>query len=254
MHTERIPMKISPEEVRHVADLARLDLNEELVELFTTQLNSLLGYMEKLNELDTTGVEPHQPRGGYEECVSRGRGHRIPAFGQSAGQCPPKRIEAVSWFLASSDPDFDTRRKAPLVLSAATTPQIHTIRPKDETLPSGRKPYKANPMQPYELTLTELHELFKKRELSSVEATRSVLDRIASLNPQLNSYISVTSDMALKSAQEADEVMKRGNFDPLCGIPVAVKDVICIEGIECTCGSRFCTTTSLLTTPRSFPD
>ncbi len=51
-------MKISPEEVRHVADLARLDLNEELVELFTTQLNSLLGYMEKLNELDTTGVEP----------------------------------------------------------------------------------------------------------------------------------------------------------------------------------------------------
>ncbi len=93
-------------------------------------------------------------------------------------------------------------------------------------------------MQPYELTLTELHELFKKRELSSVEATRSVLDRIASLNPQLNSYISVTSDMALKSAQEADEVMKRGNFDPLCGIPVAVKDVICIEGIECTCGSK----------------
>jgi len=51
-------MKISAEEVRHVADLARLDMPEDRLELFTSQMNNILVYMDKLNELDTTGVQP----------------------------------------------------------------------------------------------------------------------------------------------------------------------------------------------------
>jgi len=51
-------MKISPEEVRHVADLARLELPEDRLELFTSQLNHILVYMDKLNELDTSGIQP----------------------------------------------------------------------------------------------------------------------------------------------------------------------------------------------------
>lgn len=51
-------MKISPEEVAKVAKLARLDLSDEKIELFTGQLDDILNYMDKLNELDTSEVEP----------------------------------------------------------------------------------------------------------------------------------------------------------------------------------------------------
>lgn len=51
-------MKISKKDVEHVAQLARLHLEEEEKELYTRQLNSILNYMEKLGELDTSDVEP----------------------------------------------------------------------------------------------------------------------------------------------------------------------------------------------------
>lgn len=50
--------RISKEEVKHVADLARLTFTEEEVEKFTTQLDAIIGFAEQLNELDTTNVEP----------------------------------------------------------------------------------------------------------------------------------------------------------------------------------------------------
>lgn len=51
-------MKISPEEVARVARLARLDLSEEKVELFSGQLGDILDYMDKLGEVETAEVEP----------------------------------------------------------------------------------------------------------------------------------------------------------------------------------------------------
>jgi len=51
-------MALSREEVLHVAELARLSLRPEEVELFTRQLNDILAYVQKLEELDTTGVAP----------------------------------------------------------------------------------------------------------------------------------------------------------------------------------------------------
>jgi aspartyl-tRNA(Asn)/glutamyl-tRNA(Gln) amidotransferase subunit C len=51
-------MKISPEEVLHVADLARLSIADDNVESFREQLGSILAYVEKLGEVDTTGVLP----------------------------------------------------------------------------------------------------------------------------------------------------------------------------------------------------
>jgi aspartyl-tRNA(Asn)/glutamyl-tRNA(Gln) amidotransferase subunit C len=56
--TEEKFMALTREEVLHVADLARLSLLPEEIELFTRQLNDILAYVEKLQELDTTGVEP----------------------------------------------------------------------------------------------------------------------------------------------------------------------------------------------------
>ncbi len=51
-------MALTPEEVLHVAELARLSLAPAEVEIFTRQLNDILAYVEKLQELDTTGVAP----------------------------------------------------------------------------------------------------------------------------------------------------------------------------------------------------
>jgi aspartyl-tRNA(Asn)/glutamyl-tRNA(Gln) amidotransferase subunit C len=51
-------LKISKEEIEHIAVLARLSLSEEEKDLFGSQLSSILDYMEKLNELDTKGIEP----------------------------------------------------------------------------------------------------------------------------------------------------------------------------------------------------
>ena len=51
-------LKITKDEVKHVAHLARLDFSEAEQEKFTSQLNDILMYMEKLNEVDTAGVEP----------------------------------------------------------------------------------------------------------------------------------------------------------------------------------------------------
>ena len=51
-------MKVEIQEVEHVAHLARLKLSEDEKELFTDQLNAILEYMEKLNELDTDTIEP----------------------------------------------------------------------------------------------------------------------------------------------------------------------------------------------------
>jgi aspartyl-tRNA(Asn)/glutamyl-tRNA(Gln) amidotransferase subunit C len=51
-------MKITPEDVLHVADLARLDLDAGAVEMFADQIGDILNYMDALNEVDTTGVKP----------------------------------------------------------------------------------------------------------------------------------------------------------------------------------------------------
>jgi aspartyl-tRNA(Asn)/glutamyl-tRNA(Gln) amidotransferase subunit C len=51
-------MKITKEEVRHVADLARLKFDENEEQLLTSQLNSILDYMEQLGKVDTTQIEP----------------------------------------------------------------------------------------------------------------------------------------------------------------------------------------------------
>ena len=51
-------MKLKIDDVRHVAKLARIEFSGEELEKFTTQLDSIIGYIEKMNELDTSGIEP----------------------------------------------------------------------------------------------------------------------------------------------------------------------------------------------------
>ena len=93
-------------------------------------------------------------------------------------------------------------------------------------------------MQLYELTIGEAHELLKKKEITSVELTKAVLDRIDEVEPEIDAYITVAADMAMAQAGEADRAIAAGKCQPLTGIPVAIKDLMCIEGLPTTCASK----------------
>src|SRR5438128_10013430 len=88
------------------------------------------------------------------------------------------------------------------------------------------------------LSLTELSELIRSRKVSPVEVTRNILERIEKRHPALNAYITVTRDVAMKSAQEAEsEIQQKKWRGPLHGVPVAVKDLFDTAGIKTTAGS-----------------
>jgi aspartyl-tRNA(Asn)/glutamyl-tRNA(Gln) amidotransferase subunit A len=87
-------------------------------------------------------------------------------------------------------------------------------------------------------TLTELAQALQQRECSSVELTRYFLDRIERYNAQLNSFITVTAEIALAQAHAADQRLQSGKADRLTGIPMAHKDIFCTQGIKTSCGSK----------------
>jgi aspartyl-tRNA(Asn)/glutamyl-tRNA(Gln) amidotransferase subunit A len=86
-------------------------------------------------------------------------------------------------------------------------------------------------------TIRTLGMRYRKRELSPVEVTRILLDRIVQLDPRLHAFVTLTTDRALADAQAAEEALRRGDTRPLLGIPVAHKDIYCTQGIRTTGGS-----------------
>lgn len=88
------------------------------------------------------------------------------------------------------------------------------------------------------LTIHELRDKLDKKEVSSVEVTQAVLDSVKRTDKHINSYVSVTEKEALQAAREADARIGRGEIMPLTGIPIAVKDIFCTEGILTTCSSK----------------
>lgn len=87
-------------------------------------------------------------------------------------------------------------------------------------------------------TIKELRGMLDKKEVSSVELTKEYLDRADSLNGEVNAYITISRDEALDEAERADKKIAEGGALPLTGIPLAVKDNICIEGVRTTCASK----------------
>lgn len=87
-------------------------------------------------------------------------------------------------------------------------------------------------------SVARLSALLAARKISSVELTSAFLERIRSLNPVLNAFISVDEEASLGQARAADAVIASGEAQPLTGIPIAQKDIFCTRGRLTTCGSR----------------
>lgn len=89
----------------------------------------------------------------------------------------------------------------------------------------------------YNKTITDLAKGLRAKEFSSVELIQAYLERIKK-QQNINCYITVTEEYALKSAQLADKKLSSGDANLLTGIPIAQKDIFCTQGIKTSCGSK----------------
>jgi aspartyl-tRNA(Asn)/glutamyl-tRNA(Gln) amidotransferase subunit A len=93
-------------------------------------------------------------------------------------------------------------------------------------------------MQLHQLTINEALQLLKSKEISSRELTRSVLDRIEAVENQIDAYITISAELAMQQAEQADDAISQGDCRPLTGIPLGIKDLICTQALPTTCGSK----------------
>ncbi|WP_029889932.1 Asp-tRNA(Asn)/Glu-tRNA(Gln) amidotransferase subunit GatA [Polycyclovorans algicola] len=88
------------------------------------------------------------------------------------------------------------------------------------------------------LSLKAMSDGLHRKQFSARELTQHFLARIARLDPQLNSLITVTAEQALAQADAADRRLAQGNATTLTGIPLIQKDLFCTEGVRTSCASR----------------
>jgi aspartyl-tRNA(Asn)/glutamyl-tRNA(Gln) amidotransferase subunit A len=89
-----------------------------------------------------------------------------------------------------------------------------------------------------DLSIAEARDALRARDISARELTAAHLEAVAALNPRLNAFITVTPELAGRQAEAADAAIAAGGAGPLAGIPLAIKDLFCTEGVRTTAGSR----------------
>ena len=93
-------------------------------------------------------------------------------------------------------------------------------------------------MKLYQMTAHQLHQLLLRKEVTSREITESVLRRVEEVEGRIHAYITLTPEMALEQSAAADLRIQKGEAGPMTGIPLAIKDLICTQGVRTTCGSH----------------
>jgi aspartyl-tRNA(Asn)/glutamyl-tRNA(Gln) amidotransferase subunit A len=94
-----------------------------------------------------------------------------------------------------------------------------------------------------ELGVSQSLELLHTGKISSLELTRFCLSQIEKYEGDLHAFITLTPEKALASAKIADKKLsgllkEKKPLPPLLGLPIAVKDVLCLQDVRCTCGSK----------------
>lgn len=89
-----------------------------------------------------------------------------------------------------------------------------------------------------EKSAVEIGRLLAEKKLGTAETAQAFMDRISDGNPQINAVITETRSLAMKQAEAAQDRINRGENDsPLCGVPLLVKDNICVDGVRTTAAS-----------------
>lgn len=98
--------------------------------------------------------------------------------------------------------------------------------------------------EPSDLSLLEIIDALRRAQFSSQELIQFYLSRIEKIDPLLNVFCSLAPQSALENSLKADQVISewrkgtQAELPPLTGVPFAVKDILCVAGMTCTCGSR----------------
>jgi aspartyl-tRNA(Asn)/glutamyl-tRNA(Gln) amidotransferase subunit A len=93
-------------------------------------------------------------------------------------------------------------------------------------------------MDLHQLTVHEASDLLRRREISSLELTQTLLDRISKVDGKVRAFVTVSADHAIQQAREADHRIEKGEATLLTGIPAVIKDNMCTSGVRTTCSSR----------------
>ncbi len=88
------------------------------------------------------------------------------------------------------------------------------------------------------LKIRDMREMLDKKEVSAKELADAYLERINNVDGKLESYITVTADEAHAAAEKAQQAIDKGEASALTGIPLAIKDNICTDGVKTTCASK----------------
>ena len=94
-------------------------------------------------------------------------------------------------------------------------------------------------MSLYDLTLNEVAGKIKNKEVTIKEVLDDIYSRIEDVEPKVDAYITLTKDLAYKRAEELQERLNNGeDIGVLGGVPIAIKDNICTNGVKTTCASK----------------
>jgi len=94
-------------------------------------------------------------------------------------------------------------------------------------------------MELNKLTIKQAHQGLKNKDFSAIELTENVLNKIKKQNNSIHAYLTITEELALSQAKKVDKkIQNKEEIGPLAGIPLAVKDLILVEGIKTTAGSK----------------